>query len=128
MRRAGPSPDVLRDSRAVVQEDRDAGCRRGGAAFGVTMRLIDTHSHIHDASSMDDRDAVIERARDAGVELIVDARSRRAEQPGRASSWRSAHADIVVAAAGVHPHDAKEATGADLDELEALAEGQPESR
>jgi TatD DNase family protein len=83
------------------------------------MRLIDTHSHIHDAEFDSDRDAVIERARSAGVEVILTlgvdlANSRLAlalaeRQPG------------VLAAVGVHPHDAAAATDAALDELEDMA-------
>jgi len=83
------------------------------------MRLIDTHSHIHDAEFDADRDAAIQRARDAGVELIlalgVDAPNSRlavalAERCG-----------AVLAGAGVHPHDAQAATDRQLDELEELA-------
>ncbi len=83
------------------------------------MRLIDTHSHIHDDAFDGDRDAVIERARAAGVEFIlalgVDAADSR-----RAVALAERH-DCVLAAAGVHPHDAAEATDADLDALEELA-------
>jgi TatD DNase family protein len=83
------------------------------------MRLIDTHSHIHDSEFDADRDAVIARAREAGVQLIltlgVDAANSRAAV---ALAERS---DAVLAGAGVHPHDAAQATDADLDELEELA-------
>jgi TatD DNase family protein len=83
------------------------------------MRLIDTHSHIHDAEFDADRDATIARARGAGVGLIltlgVDAANSRAAV---ALAERS---DVVLAGAGVHPHDAAEATDADLDEIEELA-------
>jgi TatD DNase family protein len=83
------------------------------------MRLIDTHSHIHDAEFDDDRDAVIERARTAGVEMIltlgVDLTNSRL-----ALALAERHAG-VLAAAGVHPHDAGAATDAALDELEEIA-------
>ena len=83
------------------------------------MRLIDTHSHIHDAEFDGDRDAAIERAQAAGVELIltlgVDAANSRL-----ALAVAERH-DCVLAAAGVHPHDAGGATDADLDELEEMA-------
>lgn len=83
------------------------------------MRLIDTHAHIHDREFADDVDAVIERAASAGVDTIVTlgtdiASSHRAI----ALSERNPH---VLAAAGVHPHDASDASDADLDALEALA-------
>lgn len=83
------------------------------------MRLIDTHSHIHDPEFDADRDATIERARAAGVEMIltlgVDAANSRL-----ALALAERH-DGVLAAAGVHPHDAESATAADLDELEEMA-------
>lgn len=83
------------------------------------MRLIDTHSHIHDDAFDADRDAVIERARAAGVEIIltlgVDAADSR-----RALALAERH-DCVLAAVGVHPHDAAEATEKELDALEELA-------
>lgn len=86
------------------------------------MRLIDTHSHIHDPEFDGDRDEMIERARAAGVELIltlgVDAANSR-----RALALAERHA-CVLAAAGVHPHEASAATDADLDELEAMARHQ----
>jgi TatD DNase family protein len=84
------------------------------------MRLIDTHSHIHDPEFDRDRDEAIARARTAGVERILTlgvdlANSRLAlELAGR-------HDGMVVAAAGVHPHEAKDATERDLDEIEELA-------
>ena len=83
------------------------------------MRLVDSHCHIHDREFEGDRDAAIERACAAGVEMVltlgVDVANSRAalalaERDGR-----------VLAAAGVHPHDAAEAAERDLDELEELA-------
>ena len=84
------------------------------------MRLIDTHSHIHDAEFDGDRDDAIHHARDAGVVYIV-ALGVDAENSRRAVELAERHADVVVAAAGVHPHDAKDASDADLDALEELA-------
>jgi len=84
------------------------------------MRLIDTHSHIHDAEFDADRDAAIERAHAAGVEVILtlgtDALNSRL-----AIALAERHPG-VLAAAGVHPHDAASATNADLDELEQMAQ------
>ena len=83
------------------------------------MRLVDTHSHIHDREFDADRTVVIARARDAGVEAIV-ALGVHAANSKIAVELAEVHRD-VVAAAGVHPHDAKDATDADLDALEELA-------
>lgn len=89
----------------------------------MTIRLVDTHSHIHDpefAREPSATAAAIERARGAGVTLIVtlgqDLRDSEA-----AVACAGAHPGSVLAAAGVHPHNAKDASDADLDALEALA-------
>ncbi len=83
------------------------------------MPLIDTHTHIQDTEFDADRDAVVDRAREAGVELIlalgVDAANSR-----RAVALAERRPE-VLAAAGVHPHDAEDASDAQLDELEELA-------
>ncbi len=85
----------------------------------MTLRLTDTHCHIHDAEFDADRDEMFARARDARVAFMltlgVDAANSRA-----AVALAEAHSD-VLAAAGVHPHDAKDASDADLDALEELA-------
>jgi TatD DNase family protein len=83
------------------------------------MRLVDTHSHIHDAEFDGDRDAVIERARAAGVELIV-ALGVDLENSRRALALAGSRPGLL-AAVGVHPHEAKDATDAGLDALEGLA-------
>jgi len=81
--------------------------------------VIDSHAHLADEQFDGDRDAVLARAREAGVELIVCpgsdvASSRAALELARAS-------DAVLAAAGVHPHEAKTADAAALAEVEKLA-------
>jgi TatD DNase family protein len=84
------------------------------------MRFIDTHAHIHDREFADDIDETIERARAAGVELIVTLGTNL--ESSRRALALSERTPTVVAAAGVHPHDAAEATEADLDALEAMAQ------
>lgn len=84
------------------------------------MRLIDTHSHIHDASFGDDAAAAIERARAAGVELILTL-GENVENSRAAIALAETH-DGVLAAAGVHPHDAKDVTEAGLIALRGLVE------
>ncbi len=68
--------------------------------------LIDSHAHIDDQKYNEDREAVLENARAAGVELIIN--------PGadEASSFRavamSEKYPMVYATVGIHPHDAKD--------------------
>jgi TatD DNase family protein len=83
------------------------------------MRLVDTHSHIHDREFDADRAATIVRARNAGVEAIVALGVNAANS--RAAVELAEQHGVVFAAAGVHPHDAKDATDVDLDALEELA-------
>jgi TatD DNase family protein len=83
------------------------------------MRLIDTHCHIHDRAFDGDRDAMLDRARAAGVELMVTLGSNLADS--HAALMLAERESGVLAAAGVHPHDAAEATDADLYALEELA-------
>jgi TatD DNase family protein len=87
------------------------------------MRLFDTHAHIQDDQFDADRDAMIQRARDAGlaglIVLGVDVvTSRQAIELARAN-------DFIFAAAGCHPHDADNMDGAAFDALAELAQ-QPE--
>lgn len=86
----------------------------------MTPRLIDTHCHIHDAHFGDDAGASIERAREAGIELMLTLGENAANS--RIAIALAERHDSVLAAAGVHPHDAKDATDADLRDIEAMAE------
>lgn len=83
------------------------------------MTLFDTHSHIQDAAFAGDRDAVIARARAAGVGAIAvcgwDAASNTA-----AIALAALHEGLLPAV-GFHPHDASGVTPAMLAELEAQA-------
>lgn len=69
------------------------------------MEFIDSHVHLADGAFDADRDAVIERARDAGASALVcigeslDAARRCRELVGRFPG-------LCYHTAGVHPHDA----------------------
>ncbi len=82
------------------------------------MILADTHCHIHEGFGDDATDAA-RRARDARVRWVLTLGVNRADSE-RALAFAASH-EGVLAAAGVHPHDAADATDADLDALEALA-------
>jgi TatD DNase family protein len=83
------------------------------------MQLIDSHAHLDFPQFDDDRDAVIERARGAGLVAILNA---GADLPSsRAAVALADTYDFIYAAVGVHPHDAATVTPAVLDELRALA-------
>ncbi len=82
--------------------------------------LIDSHVNLHAAQFDEDRDAVIARAREAGVRLMV-------EISDRVSSFEATHAlamahDDLWCTVGTHPHEAKENPDLTPQELIALAE------
>jgi TatD DNase family protein len=83
------------------------------------MRLFDSHAHLHVAEFADDLDAVLDRARAAGVVGMVTIGTDR-ETNRAAVALAEKHPDIR-ATVGIHPHDAAEATDADFDEMERLA-------
>jgi TatD DNase family protein len=81
--------------------------------------LIDSHAHIQGKEYAGEAEAVIERARDAGVEKIIAVggagdMSSNTEAVALADSFPNIYATV-----GMHPHDAKD-VGA--DELRALRE------
>jgi TatD DNase family protein len=82
--------------------------------------FIDTHAHLVAPEFNDDREEVIERALQAGVECIVvpgtDVSSSR-----EAVRLAEKH-DFIYACVGVHPHEASSATEETLDEIERLSQ------
>lgn len=85
------------------------------------MDLVDSHAHI-DVSDFDaDRDAMLDRAREAGVHTILAiGNGPEIEKLGAAAPFAEKHG-WIYAAAGIHPHEAKHATDAHYAELERLA-------
>lgn len=83
------------------------------------MQLIDIGANLSHDSFDHDRDAVLQRARDAGVaQLVVTGASR--EHSPRALALAQAHPGFLYATAGVHPHHASEYTDECDAELRAL--------
>ena len=82
--------------------------------------LVDTHAHLMDPAFDGDRDAVLARARAAGVAALVlvgyDLPSSRAavELAGRVP-W-------AVASVGIHPNSVAETTDADFDVIAVMQE------
>lgn len=83
------------------------------------MYLIDSHAHLDSQKFDGDRDAAIERAREAGVFAILNVGGDLASS--RAAVALAERYDFIYAAVGVHPHDARTVTPAVLGELRALA-------
>jgi TatD DNase family protein len=81
--------------------------------------MVDSHAHLQHEQFDGDRDEVIDRAVDAGVERILvpgwDLRSSEA-----ALELAERYAPMVDAAVGVHPHHAAEIDEAGWERLESL--------
>jgi TatD DNase family protein len=87
------------------------------------MRLFDTHAHLHFPDFADDLDSALGRAREAGVCGVVTIGTDR--ETNRAVVELARRLPDVWATVGIHPHDAAEATEADFDEMERLAQAEP---
>lgn len=82
--------------------------------------LFDTHAHLDDQKYDADREAMLGRARDAGVGLILNVGY---DLPSSQRSVELAEQyEFVYAAVGVHPHDAKTVDEAGLEQLRQMAE------
>lgn len=81
--------------------------------------LIDTHCHLDFAQFSGDRDAVIRRAKEAGVSYFVNIGATL--DSSAASCELAAKYPEVYASVGVHPHDANSFKDDDLAKLKELA-------
>ncbi|HWR57943.1 MAG TPA: TatD family hydrolase [Thermodesulfovibrionales bacterium] len=79
------------------------------------VTLIDTHCHLDMFDQ--EADAVVQRAKDAGIEAIITVGSDPGSNESNLAIARK-H-DIVYAAVGVHPHDAKDFTPDIFERLRA---------
>lgn len=81
--------------------------------------LIDTHTHLDDARYNDDREAMIARAREAGVEQFITIGCDLATSQS-AVALADQH-PFVYASIGVHPHEVKHIQDNWYDEFRRLA-------
>jgi len=68
--------------------------------------LIDTHAHLEMREFNDDREDVIKRAREAGVEYIVTVGTT--VESSRDAVLLADKYDFIYAAIGIHPHEVKD--------------------
>lgn len=83
------------------------------------MQLIDIGANLSHDSFDHDRDAVLARARHAGVVRMVVTGASREHSP-KALALAQAHPGFLYATAGVHPHHATEYTDEADAEMRAL--------
>src|SRR5687768_13743575 len=86
----------------------------------TALSLIDSHCHIDLPQFDGDREAVVARAREAGVTsmLVVGGVD---EEGGHRRALRVAAELGLPVSAGIHPHEARLATEETYDELKTLA-------
>ncbi len=85
----------------------------------MSICLADSHAHIDLEDHFPDQAAVLRRARDAGVLLVINVATGLTDA---AQVIATAHTSPgIVAVIGVHPHGAGAMTEADLAALDSLA-------
>jgi TatD DNase family protein len=84
------------------------------------MELIDSHAHIDFPQFAEDRDAMLARARAAGVTTLLAIGSGPGPEKLDAAIPFAEQYDWIYATVGTHPHEAKELTPAHLERLAQL--------
>jgi TatD DNase family protein len=83
--------------------------------------LIDSHAHVDDPRFDEDRNAMLQRAWDAGVRKILTiGNGSGPDQMGCGIPFAEAH-DWIFTSAGVHPHDASKVEERHYSLIEDLA-------
>lgn len=88
----------------------------------TAAELFDTHAHLHFPEFTDDLDAVLARARTAGIRRMLTVGTD--PETSRAAIDLARHQPDVWASVGIHPHEAGAADDAAFAEIERLA-GEP---
>jgi TatD DNase family protein len=82
--------------------------------------VIDSHCHLDDRRFDPDREAVLKRARDAGLTLALTIGSGDGPPDLEAAIRLAERVSWLYATVGVHPHEASKADPAVLESLERL--------
>jgi len=85
------------------------------------VKLVDSHCHLDDKQFDPDRDEVIARAREVGVERMMAIGTGSGPPDLEAAVRLARQHDFIYATVGVHPHDASKAAPETFAVMEALA-------
>ena len=97
--------------------------RKARTRKAVSRLLVDSHCHLDFADFDSDRDALVERARAAGVGIMVTISTRVAKFAGlKAIAERYAG---IYCSIGTHPHNAAEEPDVTADDLVRIAKAEP---
>ena len=83
--------------------------------------FVDSHAHLETEQFDADRSAMLQRARDAGIETILAIGSGTGPGSLDCAIRLAEQHDFVYATIGIHPHEAKLASDADFEEMAQLA-------
>src|SRR5205823_2342694 len=99
---------------------RRCTCRSAAEVNPIEVKLVDSHCHLDDKQFEADRDAVIERARAAGVEWLMAVGTGDGPPDLETAVRLADRYPFFYATVGVHPHDAAKATDASFDRIREL--------
>ena len=85
------------------------------------MLLVDSHAHLDGERYDADRDQVLARARETGVQTIVAIGSGTGPGSLDCGIKLAEQHNFIYATVGIHPHEARLAADSDFKELEQLA-------
>ena len=88
---------------------------------GIAMLLVDSHAHLEGERYDADRDQVLARARETGVQTIVAIGSGTGPGSLDCGIKLAEQHNFIYATVGIHPHEARLAADSDFKELEQLA-------
>lgn len=125
----GKGIEILRKAGIeVVTEILSKECESLNPEFNARMQvsvfpssspvLFDTHCHVYYPDFDNDRDTMLQRAREAGVQKMVCVGVNR--EISRQCLEFAEKYDFIYASAGVHPTESHLASEADLAEIESL--------
>ncbi len=83
--------------------------------------FVDSHAHLETQQFEADRELVIARAREAGIETILAIGSGTGPGSLDCAIRLAEQHDFIYATIGIHPHEAKLARDADFEEMAQLA-------
>jgi len=87
----------------------------------LTVMFVDSHAHLDGKQFASDREAVIARARDAGVETLVAIGNGDGPEQVDCGIRLAEHYDFIYATLGIHPHEARLADEAAYANMQQLA-------
>jgi TatD DNase family protein len=85
------------------------------------LEIIDSHAHLEFPQFDEDRDAVLARAREAGIEMLLAIGSGTGPHQLDAALSFAERNSWIYATIGIHPHEAKLATDEHFARLDQLS-------